>query len=366
MPLDGFTVLDLSTLLPGPYCTTLLQTYGARIIKVETPAGDPVRKMSPAFFSQFNRGKASVVIDLKTDEGRRNLIRLAKQADALIEGFRPGVMARLGVGYDAMSAENPAIVYCSLSGFGQSGPYRDRPAHDLNFLGLAGYYSIPSQIDGAISRPNVRMADLVAGQTAAMAMAMAMISARQSGSGAHLDCSIYDSVAHWSIPLILANNGAASQDPADYSLVMADSGLFATRDGRYISLGTLEDKFWAALVEAIGHVEPRLNDDKWSTRRGRDSNKRELHDILTSCFLKKDRSEWALILDDIETAWGLVYQGGEVLQDNHLVARELISTEGGEVCAYPVRFSGQRPPAPGPVRDLGADTDEILAALPVE
>lgn len=358
-PLKGKTVLDLSALVPGPYCSSLLQAFGATVVKVETPAGDPLRKMNPVMFKMLNRGKKSISVDLKNPEDHTRLTRLIAKSDGLIEGFRPGVVDRLGLGYDTLSADNPALVMCSLSGFGLDGPYRDHAAHDINILGLAGYFSVPSQIDGAMTRPNIRLADFIPGQTGAMSIAMALIAADQTGQGSHIDCSMFDCTANWSLPFLLATRGRNPQTPADYPHVMADSALYETRDGRHLTLGTLEDKFWNNLAPVLGQVEPALADPKWADRRGRDGDKQTLHDLLTACFKARDLADWQAALADVDTAWGPVYTGDEVLSDPHLQARGLVDADAA-TCAYPALFSGARPEFSDAVPDLGQDNEALL------
>lgn len=356
-PLKGKTVLDLSSLVPGPFCSSLLQVFGATVVKVETPAGDPLRKINPVLFAQLNRGKKSVTVDLKDADDQARLMALAARADGLIEGFRPGVVDRLGLGFDTLAAANPALVMCSLSGFGQDGPYRNRPAHDINILGLSGYFAVPSQMDGASTRPNIRLADFIPGQTAAMSIAMALVAAGQSGTGSYIDCSMYDCTASWAMPFLMATQGLRAETPADYPHVMADSALFETLDGQHLTIGTLEDKFWQNLAPVLAVVTPMLADEKWATRRGRDGDKQELHDLLTNCFRQRDLADWADVLAQVDTAWGPVYKGDAVLDDPHFKARGLVS---GDTCAYPALFSGDRPEIGGDVPSLGQNNAELL------
>jgi crotonobetainyl-CoA:carnitine CoA-transferase CaiB-like acyl-CoA transferase len=366
-PLQGTTVVDLSLLLPGPYCTSLLANFGARVIKVEPIGiGDPVRRMSPRIFEQYNCDKSSLVVDLKSSKGREILSRLVKKSDALIEGFRPGAMDRLGLSYDALSKNNKKLVYCSLSGFGQEGPYKTRPGHDLKFFSLAGYYSSPSQLNNIKSRPNVRMADFAAGQSAAFAMAMAMIQAKASDQGSHIDTSIFDAVATWSLPMILSVPDADTRETIDFPHVMADSDLFETSDGRFISIGMLEDKFWANFIKTLDDDELELKSEQFLTRRGRDKTKHELHNLLCNCFKKKTLSQWVEKLTPIETAWAPVYEGRELLDDQHLLSRELVDKAIGEhegVTRFPASFSGERNQIKSGAPKLGNETESILLDL---
>ena len=362
-PLTGKTVLDFSLLLPGPYCTSVLASYGARIIKIEPLGiGDPVRVLNPSLFKQLNRGKESIALDLKAPEAIEIIHALVKQADAVIDGFRPGVMDRLGIGYQALAALNPALVFCALSGFGQTGPYRDRAGHDINFLGLAGYFATPSQLNDVKSRPNVRLADLVAGQNAAMATSMAMVAADQSGQGSNVDVAIFDSLANWSLQLAIAAQEENATHIEDHKHIMGDSEIFETSDGRFLTIGTLEDKFWAGLVGVVAQVVPELGDERFTRRKGRNQHKRNVFDLLTQCFAQKTLAEWQVLLDQAETCWGPVYEGDEVMDDPHVRARGLVvPSESGNYAGFPVTFDGDRGDAAGEPVALGASAKAVLA-----
>ena len=182
--LKDVTILDVAQLLPGPQATLQLAQLGATVIKVEQPGtGDTSRLISPGAFAQYNRGKPSIALDLKSEAGRTAFLELVRRADAVVEGFRPGVMKRLGLGYEALAAVNPRVVMCSVSGFGQTGPYASHAGHDLNYLSLAGYWAVPVQVDESVSRPRVRVSDYAASSYTALSLAAAIMSARQNGVG---------------------------------------------------------------------------------------------------------------------------------------------------------------------------------------
>lgn len=363
--LAGCRVLDLSLLLPGPYCTWLLACFGAEVIKVEPPTGDPVRRMNPVMFTLVNRGKRSVTLDLKEAADREALLALVETADVLVEGFRPGALARMGLSVEHLQQRNPRVVVASISGFGWSGPYRDRAAHDLNFLALAGYFAVPSQIDHHPARPQVRLADMVAGQSAALAISMAWLQARASGKGSHVDASIFDAIAGWTAPMMLASPPAA--DPADLPHVMADSDLYRTADGRHLSFGTLEDKFWLAFAAAVADLAPALSDPCWATRKGRDAHKRELAAALTAAIASQPLAVWLERLQGVDTAVAPAYLGREALDDAHMQARGFVDVAGdGQAELYfPARFSGAKHPSLGAAPALGQDNAALLARVPV-
>ncbi|HEY0582777.1 MAG TPA: CoA transferase, partial [Chloroflexota bacterium] len=202
--LDGLRVLDLTRLLPGPFCTMLLADLGADVIKIEEPTGgDPARHYPPlqgdtgALFVLVNRNKRSLTVDLKSDEGRELLLKLVERSDILVESFRPGVMDRLGLGYPVLSSRNPRIIYATLSGFGQTGPYRDRAGHDLNYLALAGVLGYNVGHDGQPVAPAVQIADLGGGTLGAVAILAAVVSRQQTGRGQAVDVSLFGAAVAW-------------------------------------------------------------------------------------------------------------------------------------------------------------------------
>lgn len=353
-PLDGVRVLDFSLYLPGPYCTSILAGFGAEVIKVEPPGGDPVRRRA-TMFGIVNRGKKSICVDLRDDAKRRALIALAAKSQVLVEGFRPGVLERAGLGPKALLQINPSLVIASISGFGWSGPYRERAAHDLNLLALSGYFSLPSQLNHRPSRPQVRLADLVAGQTAAIAIFMALLHAKQTGRGSHVDASIFDAMVGWTAPMMLSAGGET--DPVCLPHVMADSDMYLTADGAWLTFGTLEDKFWSNFVNAVADVAPGLADSRFAKRSGRDSHKRELAGLLEATLVQHPLAFWSQRLQDVDTAVAPAYDAAEALSDAHLRARGFVreDAEGGPEVKFPVSFGGHTLSDLGPAPELGAD-----------
>ena len=249
--LSGLRVLDLSIWRPGPYATSLLVALGADVLKVEPPGGDPMRHY-PGLFASINAGKRSVVLDLKDDVGRTRGLALAEQADVLVEGFRPGVMARLGLDEPTVRSRNPALVYCSVSGYGQEGDRAALPGHDVNYQAWAGALTPEG---GTATLPALPTADLAAGLTAAFGICAAVIGRASSGEGTFLDVSMTDVMASWTGRTgANTGRGVASGVPAP---VPADStpgyGLFATADGGQVALGVVnEQHFWSALCDELG------------------------------------------------------------------------------------------------------------------
>lgn len=340
--LNDVRIIDLSQLLPGPHATSMLQQLGADVIKIEPPgAGDPVRALSPALFAQLNRGKQLLALDLKTAEGKAALIELARDADAIVEGFRPGVMARLGIDYATLAAVNPRLVMCSISGFGQTGPYADKAGHDLNYLALGGFWSVPVQVEDRVARPRVRVADYAASSHAALALTAAILSARASGQGQHLDVSIHDCLMAWTAPLAWASRDYV-ECPLDSPGVMPENDLFQTSDGRYLALGILENKFWLNLREAIGAVFPALMDERFATRAGRQQHKREVNTLLVQIFATRSLAQWIATLRDFDLPVSPVLDAHELFEDPHVQARGMVRECAADQtidCRFPVKFS---------------------------
>ncbi|MEY2476394.1 MAG: hypothetical protein QOG87_1709 [Actinomycetota bacterium] len=243
-PLAGVRVLDLSVWRPGPYCTQLLHELGAAVVKIEPPGGDPMRAF-PELFASLNAGKKTRRVDLKTDAGRAEVLDLAAGTHVVVEGFRPGVVARLGVGPDAVRARNPGVVYCSISGFGQTGPLADAPGHDLTYMAWAGALSP----DGAPPvAPRIPVADLAAGMAAAMQICAALLRSQATGEGAVLDVAMADVLATWTGPADAKLQGAAAATRG-----IPGYGTFPAADGGWVALGVLdEDGFWAGLCRVLG------------------------------------------------------------------------------------------------------------------
>lgn len=354
--LNGVKIVDLSQLLPGPHATSLLLQLGADVVKVEPPVtGETARQLGPAVFAQFNRGKRSVALDLKHEAGRAALLDLVRDADALVEGFRPGVMERLGLGYDTLAKLNPRLVMCSISGFGQTGPYAGRAGHDLNYLALAGFWSTPAQVDDQVARPRVRLADYAAASHAALALSVAILSARANGRGQHLDVSIHDAVLAWTAPAAWAARGGNAR-PETARLVMAENDIFETRDGRHLALGILENKFWLTLRDALGAAFPALADERFGLPAGRQRHKRELHALLKTVFATRTLSAWLDALGGEDLPLAPLVDADELFDDPHVRARGMIRAlplDDAIALRFPVKFSLGLPDADDHVPLLG-------------
>jgi len=321
-PLDGITVLDLTRLLPGAAATMLLADFGAEVIKIEGPGGDYARRMPPlidgegAVFRATNRGKKSITLDLKTADGKKALLSLAARADVLIEGFRPGVMKRLGLDYEALRPTNARLIYMSLTGYGQTGPYSAMAGHDINYIALGGLLGVTGAIPGA------QIADLAGGSMQAVIGVLLALAARQkTGRGQFVDVSMLDGVA-WLMTFPLAVYAATGEIPKPGSTML--SGRFAcyntyeTADGRWLAVGALEPKFWAALCHKLGCAE--FIPDQFAEGGRRTA----IIESLRKTFGAKPAAEWLRLFQDADVCVTLVRNVAEVAADPDLRASEAI------------------------------------------
>ena len=364
-PLDGVRVLDLTRLLPGPVATLHLADMGADVVKIEdTETGDyaratgPARGRSSVFFQLVNRNKRAIRLDLKQPQGREVLLRLAKGAEILVEGFRPGVMARLGVGYDELAAVNPRLVYCSITGYGQDGPSADRAGHDINYIGYAG---VGDQIgtEEAPVVPNFQIADLLGGAlTPVMGMLAALIDARSSGRGRRIDVAMTDAVfAHAILPLVgfLERGKAPGRGTGMLGGGLPCYNVYRTRDGRHLAVGALERKFWETLCDILGCPELKEKHIVYGEEA------RPVRERLAEIFASRAQREWADLFARADCCVSPILTMDEALANEQLRARGMSIVEDGLTqFASPVKFSefefSIERPAPGP----GEHTDEIL------
>ncbi|ACY18943.1 CaiB/BaiF CoA transferase family protein [Haliangium ochraceum] len=324
--LDGIRVLDLSRLLPGPYLTMLLADMGADVVKVEAPQiGDYLRVMPPARggisgrFAAINRNKRSLVLDLKSEPGRDAFLRMVERADVVVESFRPGVIERLGIGYDALRARNPGVVLCSISGFGQTGSYRERAGHDLGYIALAGVLAMGGSRDGAPGMPGVQIADLAGGALwSATAILAALLARTSSGEGQHLDISMTEGA----LALLAAELGnlACAPEPAPSRGNQALNGglacyrVYQSGDGKYLAVGALEPKFWLQLNRALGreaHAGEVAAPPEQQERIAAE---------LAAIFRTRSRDEWTAILREYDCCVEPVLELDEL--DEHPLHRE--------------------------------------------
>ncbi len=286
-PLSHITVVDLTVNSPGPFCSMTLSDLGARVIKVEPPGGDPLRRDAD-MFAAFNRGKESIELDLKTADARRVLLALARRADVVLEGSRPGVAERLGADYPTLSAGNPGLVYCSISGFGQEGPWRNRPAHDLNYLALSGYLALQGRMDGRPRPPAVLLSDLAAGLYAAT-LVLAQLGGRSvSGLGGYVDLSITEAALSLMAPEVARQPDAGGPRGRPNVAGIPHYDVFECADGRWFSLGIVhEDHFWDRFCAAAG-----IEDLAGLGHSERMARSCEIRERLSDAFRRRTADDW--------------------------------------------------------------------------
>lgn len=370
MKLEGLRVVDLSQFLPGPQLTLMMADHGAEVIKIEPPGeGEPGRYIGPrqgghtVFFRNTQRGKKSLCVNLKSLEGREAVLRLAETADVFIEAFRPGVVDRLGVGYAEVSARNPRIVYCSISAFGQDGPYRNQPAHDLATEALSGILSLNQGNDGEPVMPHVPVADITASLHALSGVLMALLRREKTGRGDYIDVAMLDSAITWT-PNITGSTFASKTPPKpreERSLGgSAFYNIYQTQDGRHVVLGAQELKFVRKLLGELGRL-----DFVALCERGPGAHQVPLIAYLRKLFATRTRAEWIDWFDGKEIGFAWVNDLREAFDDPQVRARgmRLLDEDGREHIGSPVKFRDE-PAAPRlRLPELGEHNAEILREL---
>jgi crotonobetainyl-CoA:carnitine CoA-transferase CaiB-like acyl-CoA transferase len=358
-PLAGLRVLDLTRLLPGPVATLHLADLGADVVKIEdTGAGDYARAMgarrgeTSAFFRLINRNKRALRLDLKRPEGLAVFGRLTLSADVVVEGFRPGVMDKLGLGYAALAAINPRIVLCSISGYGQSGPYRERAGHDINYIGYAGVLDQIGAAGGPPVVPNFQIGDLLGGAlTPLLGILAAVIDARGSGRGRHVDVAMTDAVlAHAIFPLagLLARHGAPPRGADLLSGGVPCYGVYATADGRHMAVGALEEKFWHRLCDTLERPDLKPHGLSFGAEGAR------AREELARIFGGSTQAEWVARFDRVDCCVTPVLNIAESLDNEQFAARGMVvEADGLTQLAPPLKLSeyafevSRAAPAPG-------------------
>lgn len=332
-PLRGIRVLDLSRILAGPFCSMTLADLGAEVLKVEMPIkGDDARAWGPPFvegeapyFLSINRNKKSITIDLKTQKGREILLELARRSDVFLENFRPGVTKRLGIDYQSIFKVNPRIIYCSISSFGQTGPYRDRLAYDLVIQGMGGFMGITGEPNRPPVRVGVAISDIAAGMYGAIAILSAIISREKTNKGEKIDLALLDGTVSW-MTYMAANYFATCKAPKKMGSAhpnIVPYQCFRANDGRYFTLAVGNDRIWRDFCKALC-LDELFNEERFSTNSGRVRNREELINTLENIFDKKARDEWLSILIKNDVPCGPVYLMDEIFHDPQIRHREML------------------------------------------
>ena len=360
--LAGITVLDLSRLLPGPCCSMMLADHGARVIAIE----DKRFIADDLFITTVNRNKEHMSLNLKTLEGKEIFFRLVERADVLLEGFRPGVVHRLGIDYDTVCKINSKIIYCSITGYGQTGPCRDRAGHDVNFLAHSGVLDLIGEPDRPPSIPGVQIADIAGGgMNAAIGILLALVARERTAKGQYIDISMTDSMVSL-LPLTLFLQQRTGEDPKRGEILLSHRyacyNTYETADGRYLSIGAVENRFWKRLCDHLG--VPAYASLQYDEKR-----RLEIVDCLRTTFKQKTLTEWESELADMDICWGPVRNLQEVLQEPLFRQRNMvvdIRDQKGETTTtlgVPVKLSE----TPGSIRtppvNFGESTIPILKEL---
>jgi crotonobetainyl-CoA:carnitine CoA-transferase CaiB-like acyl-CoA transferase len=327
--LKELKMLDLSRLLPGPYCSLLLADLGMEVLKVEDPdLGDYSRKMGlmgkkeSAFFLSLNRNKKSITLNLKTKEGKRIFCKLIETYDIVLEGFRPGVMDRLGIGYQELKKRNPRVIFCSLSGYGQDGPYRERSGHDANYIGLGGLLEITGEKNGDPILPGVQIADIGGGgMMAAIAILAAAIHREKTGEGQFLDISMMDGIISWlsmHAGKYFFDKELPKRGEMQLSGRYACYQVYPTKDGRHMSLGALEPKFWMNFCEAIGRRHLIYKQFIEGEERLR------VIEEIRDFFKTKTQKEWVEFFNNVDACCEPILTFEEVFQHPQVLHRQMV------------------------------------------
>lgn len=378
LPLEDIRVLDLTRILTGPFCTMILADLGAEVIKVEMPrSGDDTRHWGPpfigkesAYFLSINRNKKSLTLNLKKEKGRKILYSIAKKSDVLLENFRPGVTERLKVDFKTISQINPQIVYCSISSFGQTGPYRDRLAYDLVIQGMGGLMGITGEPDHAPVRIGVAIADIGAGMYGAIAVLSAIMAQKRTKKGRRIDISLLDGTVSW-LTYMAANYFATGKNPRKLGSAhpnIVPYQCFEAGDGKYLTLAVGNDSIWKNFCKAIGY-ERLIYDERFSTNPKRVKNRETLVDLLIKLFATRSRSEWIEALLSNEVPCGPVYTLDEIFTDPQVLHRNMVleinHPKVGKIkqIGIPMKFSemSSRVNVAPPL--LGQHNKEILGSL---
>ncbi|SEM19447.1 CoA:oxalate CoA-transferase [Mesobacillus persicus] len=374
-PLKGIKVVDLTRILSGPYCTMTLADLGAEVIKIETPQGDDTRQWGPpfiegesAYYLSINRNKKSMVLNLKEDKGKEIFFKLIKDADIVVENFRPGTLKKLGIDYEVLKQHNRGIILASISGFGQTGTYSQKPGYDILAQGMGGLMSVTGEPGRRPVKAGFSIADVGTGMWAAFGILVALHERHQSGEGQWIDTSLLDTVVSWQTYLA-GNYFASGKDPqplGDAHPNIVPYQGFEASDGHFI-IAVGNDGLWRKFVDVLGLQT--LKDPKYNTNPNRVAHREELISLLEEVFQTKTVNEWIALFEEAKIPCGPVNRMSDILNDQHMYEREMVvekehPTLGTiKMLGTPVKFSR----TPGEIKtvppELGEHTNEILESL---
>ncbi|MBS7249008.1 MAG: CoA transferase [Candidatus Freyarchaeota archaeon] len=372
-PLDGVRVLDFSRLLPFNYATLLLADMGAEVLKIEEPIlGDymrwapPILKKENAVFLILNRNKKSMKLNLKAEKGREIVRKLVKKYDVVFETFRPGVMEKLGLGYSDLKKINPKIIYCSTTGYGQDGPYVDKPGHDINYISIAGILGVTGRHTGAPVIPGIPIADMSSGVFSALAIVSALLARERTGKGQYIDVSMTDTVLTFNVLHIGTHISGYSLGEEGTLSTLGESAyynVYETKDREFIAFGNIEGKFWANFCKVIGRED--LIGKQFVSKKEEKKVLSEVREIIRT----KTRDEWLKIMEGQDICVTPVYSIREVIQDPQLRHRKMFTevehpVEGKTLhVAFPLKFSETPATIRTPAPLFGQHTNEVLKEL---
>ncbi|MFE8699653.1 CaiB/BaiF CoA transferase family protein [Cytobacillus sp. FJAT-54145] len=375
LPLDGVRVLDLTRLLPGPYCSLMLADFGADVIKVEDPKlgdyarwGEPKIEGQSAMFMSLNRNKRSVTLNLKDEKDKKIFIDLVKTADVLIESFRPGVMERLGLGYEQLKEHQPKLIYCAITGYGQTGPFTSEPGHDLNFLSYAGLLHLQGDPNGKPLIPSVQIGDIGGGSLmATIGILLSIIDAQKSGEGQFIDISMLDGAVSW-MQTILPNYFSSTPETLKRGEFVLNGGkasyeVYETKDHRYISVGALEFKFWKNFCEVIGKT------DLIAKLEAPIEQQRKMKVEIQEMISQKTLQEWMFLFEGIDACVSPVLTPEEMMEHPQIRDRQMIEEIEhpgiGKVkhISNPIKLLSKKVQMKRLAPKLGEHNDEILEEL---
>jgi len=378
--LTGFRVLDLTRFLSGPYCTMVLAELGADVIKIEQPGtGDDSRRMAPKIkgesypFAMPNRSKRSVSLDLKSERGKQLFLELAKDADLIIENFRPGVVKRLGIGYEDIKAINPDILYASISGFGQTGPYKERPGFDIMAQGVVGFMRMTGEPGGKPAKIGIAINDIAAGVTSVYSIMAAEMHRRATGEGQYIDISLVDAGLAWTVWESGAYfaDGEVPQATGTRHRRSTPYQAYRTSDG-YVVIGANNDRLWLRLINDVLGTPEWAEDPRFATLPDRMKNIDELEREIEAITTTASTHEWIDKLDKAGVVGGPVLTYDEALQDEHVLSRNMVVDVEHPVIGPmktigpPAKFSGIDFSVRGPAPWLGQHTAEVLGEVGVD
>ena len=374
MPLTGIKVLDLTRVVSGPFCTMLLADFGANVIKVESRDGDPSRitgimgEGENPYFVNLNRNKRSITIDLKTEKGKEIARRLAKWADVLVENFRPGVMERLGLGYEDLKKINPGLIYAAISGFGKTGPYKGRPAFDFIAQAMSGFMSLNGSADMEPMRVGIPISDTIAGLYAAFGVLVALRDRELTGLGYEVQSAMVDgliSMFTFASGAFFATGELPPRNGNDH-MVVSPYGLYNASDGP-IAIAPSTEKTWLSLCMVLD-LEYLITDSRFDTNEKRRDNRAEINKIVGDRIRTRSRAEWIELLNNEGVPCGPIYNLKEAFSDPQVLHQEMVleSTQPSgkiKMPGFPVKIYGAPATLRRPSPQAGEHTIEVLKEL---